>query len=228
MSISDLNLEPGISASIEETNITVDDIAQFIEGPDPVDNKWVCSPEMDERVDKAARTRRANEQGYQYASSSSGDSMSSIHSPPAETLESMSIRDSSPINDMAFFEAEPSNEHVALPPGFFSFTPPASPGYSTGNKPSPTHRSFTPTDLIDIVDLPSSPTPLQLPTSHESPPSLCNTSSSPVPEATMAYQFSDSTSGLLPELNKNMMHTDFDDLFDYSGMGPSDEEFFMD
>lgn len=327
MSISDLNLEPGTSASIEETNITLDDIAHFIEGPDPLDNKWICTyegcnkrfgrkenikshvqthlgdrqfrcdhckkcfvrghdlkrhakihtgakpypcdcgnsfarhdaltrhrqrgmcigafdgvvkkpikrgrprkhrPEMDERVDKAARTRRrVNEQGYQYASSSSDDSMSSAQSPPTETLESMSIRDSSPFNDMALFETGSSNENLALPPQLLSFTPPASPGYSTGNKPSPTHRSFTPIGLLDMVDLPSSPTPLQLPTSHESPPSLCNTSSSPVPEATMAFQYSDDTSDLLPELPKSIMRTDFDDLFGYSEMDPSDEEIFM-
>ncbi|KPI44618.1 uncharacterized protein AB675_8818 [Cyphellophora attinorum] len=41
-SISDLHLEPGIQASIEETNVTLDDIAQYIEGPDPIDNKWIC------------------------------------------------------------------------------------------------------------------------------------------------------------------------------------------
>lgn len=40
--IADLNLEPGINASIEETNISLDEIAQYIEGPDPVDNKYVC------------------------------------------------------------------------------------------------------------------------------------------------------------------------------------------
>ncbi|KAL2045891.1 hypothetical protein ABVK25_011994 [Lepraria finkii] len=45
MSISDLNLEPGIQASIEETNVTIDDIAQFIDGPDNNDGKWVCKYE---------------------------------------------------------------------------------------------------------------------------------------------------------------------------------------
>ncbi|KAI1987560.1 Metallothionein expression activator [Ophidiomyces ophidiicola] len=42
LSIADLNLDSSIDASIEETGITLDDIATHIEGPDPIDNKWVC------------------------------------------------------------------------------------------------------------------------------------------------------------------------------------------
>jgi regulatory protein SWI5 len=45
MSITDLNLEPGIKASIEDTNISIDDIAQFIEGPGPIDSKYMCTYE---------------------------------------------------------------------------------------------------------------------------------------------------------------------------------------
>lgn len=327
MSISDLNLEPGISASIEETNITLDDIAQFIEGPDPVDNKWICKyedcnkrfgrkenikshvqthlgdrqfrcdhcqkcfvrghdlkrhakihtgakpypcdcgnsfarhdaltrhrqrgmcigafdgvvrkvikrgrprkhrPEMDDRVDKAARTRRHVRERDHYASSISSSSMSSVHSPPTDTFESLSIRGSSPFNDMALFGAEPSEENATLPPELFSFTPPASPGYSTGNKSSPTHhRSFTPTDLADIVELPSSPAPLQLPVSQESPPSLCNTSSSPVPDTTAAFKFGDDHVGIMPDISKEIGRTDFDDFFDYGEMGSADQDFFI-
>ncbi|KAI9822111.1 MAG: Metallothionein expression activator [Thelocarpon impressellum] len=38
MSVPDVKLD----ASIEDTGITLDDISTFIEGPDPVDGKWVC------------------------------------------------------------------------------------------------------------------------------------------------------------------------------------------
>ncbi|KAL9110383.1 MAG: hypothetical protein Q9227_005114 [Pyrenula ochraceoflavens] len=327
MSISDLNLEPGISASIEETNVTLDDIANFIEGPDLVDNKWVCTyegcnkrfgrkenikshvqthlgdrqfrcdhcnkcfvrghdlkrhakihtgakpypcdcgnsfarhdaltrhrqrgmcigafegvqrkvikrgrprkhrPDMEDRMDKAQRTRhRATEREYHYASSASGTSVSSLHSPPTEPMDSLSIRGSSPFNDVAFLETDPGSENMGFPPDMFTFTPPASPGYSTGNKPSPTHRSFTPTELPDIAELPSSPTPMNRAINHESPPSLCNTSSSPVPEAMMAFDFGTDPVATLPELPKDSGRSDFDDFFDYGGMTSSEQDFFL-
>lgn len=273
MSISDLNLDPGISASIEETNITLDDIAQYIEGPDPIDNKWTCKyedcnkkfgrkenikshvqthlgdrqfrcdhckkcfvrghdlkrhakihtgqkayacacgnafarhdaltrhrqrgmcigafegivrkeikrgrprkhrPEMDDRLDKATRTRQKKQQspGSQidvYASSASSCSVSSWGSPPTETMDHLSIHGGDPnspamtYDDTMHLFGVPSqgmdlNQHahidplgqVALPPDMFSFTPPASPGYSTGNQPSPSHRALTPADLASF------------------------------------------------------------------------------
>jgi len=277
MEISDLNLEPGISASIEETNVTLDDIAQFIEGPD-LENKWTCKfedcdkkfgrkenikshvqthlgdrqfrcdhckkcfvrghdlkrhakihtgtkayaclcgnafarhdaltrhrqrgmcigafegivrkeikrgrprkhrPEMDERVDKASRTRwrKAQEASSHhmgsdpYASSASNCSISSWGSPPTETMDHLSIhgdpRSPMPTYDdsMNLFgfssqgmdmsshnQVEPANQ-VALPPDMFSFTPPASPVYSTGNKPSPhDYRELTPAELASFSD----------------------------------------------------------------------------
>ncbi|RMD42336.1 hypothetical protein DV735_g2798, partial [Chaetothyriales sp. CBS 134920] len=270
MSISDLNLEPGISASIEETNITLDDIAQFIEGPMPEDNKWVCRyedcnkrfgrkenikshvqthlgdrqfrcdhckkcfvrghdlkrhakihtgskpypclcgnsfarhdaltrhrqrgmcigafegvvkkvikrgrprkhrPEMDDRLDKANRTRAKNDNhssshGDAYISSGSSDgSMSSWGSPPTENMDNLSIRGGSPFDDPVLFGV--SNDlastinmdhlgglDMGLAPEMFSFTPPTSPGFSTGNKPSPSYRSVTPTsDICDITNM---------------------------------------------------------------------------
>lgn len=281
MSISDLNLEPGISASIEETNVTLDDIAQFIEGPDPDDNKWICKyedcnkkfgrkenikshvqthlgdrqfrcnhcdkcfvrghdlkrhakihtgtkayaclcgnafarhdaltrhrqrgmcigafegvvrkeikrgrprkyrPEMDERLDKATRTRRHKTDGKghesqndTYASSASSCSMSSWDSPPTETMDNLSIHDgpSSPCYDdgMNLFGMSANGldmqismnmtsglnnmDQIALPPDMFSFTPPASPGFSTGNKPSPSYRELTPEEIITITSMQS-------------------------------------------------------------------------
>ncbi|KAL1964065.1 hypothetical protein VTN77DRAFT_7483 [Rasamsonia byssochlamydoides] len=94
-------------------------------------------PDMEERQDKAARTRE-RVAAKSIASSASG-SESSCSSPPAEVFENLSIRASSPV---ATFE--PNN--YCLPSDVFTFTPPASPGYSAGNKPSPvrSHRSYTP------------------------------------------------------------------------------------
>ena len=329
MSISDLNLEPGISASITETDVTLDDIAQFIEGPDPEDNKWICKyddcdkrfgrkenikshvqthlgdrqfkcdhcnkcfvrghdlkrhakihsgakpypclcgnafarhdaltrhrqrgmcigafdgvvkkvikrgrprkhrPEMDDRIDKASKTRQRvdEKERHHYASSISDSSVSSYQSPPTDTFESLSIRGSSPFDDMAFFTTEPT-DIVGLPPDLFTFTPPVSPGFSTGNKPSPTHRSMTPHDLASIPEMPSSPVP-KLSTAighHQSTPSLCH-SSSPLPETNM-YDFVD---GMIHHANtgdmqlKDMERTDFDSFFDYGAAIPDQDDFF--
>ena len=41
-SISELGLDLSNDASIEETGITVDEIASFIQGPEPIDGKWLC------------------------------------------------------------------------------------------------------------------------------------------------------------------------------------------
>ncbi|KAL8243854.1 hypothetical protein R6Q59_010112 [Mikania micrantha] len=247
MSISDLNLDPGISASIEETNVTLDDIAQYIEGPDPADNKWICRfddcnkrfgrkenikshvqthlgdrqfkcnhctkcfvrghdlkrhakihtgtkpypclcgnafarhdaltrhrqrgmcigafdgivkkvikrgrprkhrPEMDDRLDKANRSRRSHHEGQdQYASSASSCSMSSWDSPPTETMDALSIHGQSPYEDVNLF----ANEQIAFPPDMFTFTPPTSPGYSTGNGPSPSYRELSPAEVASIA-----------------------------------------------------------------------------
>ena len=339
-SISDLNLEPGISASIEETNVTLDDIAQFIEGPDPRDNKWVCKfegcdkkfgrkenikshvqthlgdrqfrcdhckkcfvrghdlkrhakihtgskpypclcgnsfarhdaltrhrqrgmcigafegvvkkvikrgrprkhrPEMDERMDKATRTRqRANERDFHYASSETSCSMSSWGSPPTETLESLSIRGNSPFDDVLLFAQPPS--HLSHDGGYqadiFSFTPPASPGYSCGNKPSPSHRSLTPVDMVDMAELPGqhyslTANPMMLQASAHSVPSLSHSSSSPAADIA-AFDYPDDQivnlhrSSLKNEHERN----DFDNFLDYSGVEagmdtPGTDSFFM-
>lgn len=269
MSISDLKLEPGISASIEETNVTLDDIAQFIEGPMPDDGKWICKyedcnkrfgrkenikshvqthlgdrqfrcdhcqkcfvrghdlkrhakihtgtkayaclcgnafarhdaltrhrqrgmcigafegvvrkdvkrgrprkhrPEMDERLDKASRSRRngqdsSNNQlmGFNdmYASSASSCSMSSWGSP---SMDNLSLH-GGPHSPQGEYEEtlnlfgltqqdinqQNSMNQAALPPNMFSsFTPPTSPGYSTGNVPSPSYREFSPADMESL------------------------------------------------------------------------------
>lgn len=348
MSISDLNLEPGIEASIEETNITLDDIAQFIEGPDPVDNKWVCKydgcgkkfgrkenikshvqthlgdrqfrcghcnkcfvrghdlkrhakihtgtkpypclcgnsfarhdaltrhrqrgmcigafdgvvkkvikrgrprkhrPEMEDRLDKASRTRQKTSEAQDpYASSASSCSISSWGSPPTENMDNLSIRGTSPIEHMALFgmpnqTGMSMEQMMGFPPDTFSFTPPASPGYSTGNKPSPSYRALTPADLGDIPelrhnvesqllsDLPTMDQSLPLMStvngySGQSLPSLSHSGSSPPPEM-VAFDFSslptDSSGGMPSQVSQMPMklepeRNEFDTFLDYGGM----------
>ena len=277
MSIADLNLDANIDASIEETGITIDDIVAFIEGPDPEDNKWICTyggcnkrfgrkenikshvqthlgdrqfkcdhcnkcfvrghdlkrhskihtgvkpypcacgntfarqdaltrhrqrgmctgafkdavrkmvkrgrprkhrPEIEERQDKAARTRgRANEKSYEPSiSESSGVSLAS---PPSESFETASIQGASPAGDIQFLHGE----SFGLPPDVFTFTPPASPGHSTGNAPSPSrsYRSVTPS--VDATFLSLSPTkrPLDnIPEEIPELPPLAPTSPTPI------------------------------------------------
>ena len=134
-------------------------------------------PEMDDRVDKATRSRQKKLQGPNsqqsgsdpYASSASNYSISSWGSPPTETMDHLSIHGDprSPMmtydDTMNLFgfssqgmdmnsetQMEPLGQ-VALAPDMFSFTPPASPGYSTGNKPSPNnYRELTPAELVSF------------------------------------------------------------------------------
>ena len=337
MSITDLNLEPGINASIEETNVTLDDIAQFIEGPDPADNKWICKyedcnkrfgrkenikshvqthlgdrqfrcdhcskcfvrghdlkrhakihtgtkpypclcgnafarhdaltrhrqrgmcigafegvvkkaikrgrprkhrPEMDDRVEKSTRTReRVNERQYQYLSSSSESESSSWGSPPTEDFETMSIQANSQFDDIALFDPASQtlpNETVGFPPDLFSFTPPDSPGYSTGNRPSPGYQAPSPTDFVDFPELPAT-VPMSssvtassfvVPSSqHRSPPSLSHSGSSPAPDCatsdfvdySVASTFQQEPSKV--EETMNLSTNDFDKFFNYESLG---------
>ncbi|OJJ39258.1 hypothetical protein ASPWEDRAFT_49291 [Aspergillus wentii DTO 134E9] len=245
-SIDNLNLDARVHASIKQTGVTIDEIAAFIHGPDPVDGKWVClhsgcgrrfgrkenikshvqthlgdrqykcdhcekcfvrghdlkrhakihtgdkpyeclcgnvfarhdaltrhrqrgmciggykgivrkttkrgrpkkhRPELEDRQDKASRTRQRAAEKSSSESFSGSDSARS--SPPSEVFENMSIRGSSPAQDIPVF----NTPNYSLPPEAFTFTPPASPGCSTGNKPSPnrTHRSLTPNSEDEIL-----------------------------------------------------------------------------
>jgi hypothetical protein len=122
-----------------------------------------------------------------------------------------------------------SIETIGLPPDMFTFTPPASPGYSTGNKPSPQHRSLTPTDLADIPELPSHPTPIPdnmiAKQSRHTPPSLSYSSSSPAAEL-VAFDFSEDSTTTVQRMALKMDHdrntiagADFDNFLDYSNLG---------
>ena len=290
MSISELNLDSSMDVSIEDTGVTIDEIASFIQGPDPYDGKWIClyldcnkkfgrkenikshvqthlgdrqfrcnhcrkcfvrqhdlkrhskihsgvkpypckcgnsfarhdaltrhrqrgmcigafegvikkqvkrgrpkkaRPELDERLDKAERSRmRAVQKSY--ASSSSGWSESSFPASPPLELDSLSIRGSSPFDN---FQSLPCD---SLGADIFTYTPPMSPGYSTGYCVSPqqTQHSYTPKELsrspsakpVSMTSIteetevfpaqPRSPNQ-EVGSRAGSPPELCLTSSSP-------------------------------------------------
>lgn len=96
-------------------------------------------PDTEERLEKAARTReRALEKAY--ASSVSESSECSFPSPPPMHDE-LRVRGLSPFDN--FQDLEPMSYGVSPDP--FTFTPPASPGYSTGNCVSPQCTQHLPT-----------------------------------------------------------------------------------
>ncbi|KAJ9311567.1 transcriptional regulator family: C2H2 zinc finger [Paecilomyces variotii] len=116
-------------------------------------------PDMGERHDKAVRTRqRAAEKSSSVSVSGSDGSM---NSPPTDVFENMSIRGSSPLDSDPMFHSEMSSQ--GLSSDVFTFTPPASPGCSTGNKPSParSHRSITPGMEDDMLPHSPSKRPLE-------------------------------------------------------------------
>ncbi|KAI9878680.1 MAG: hypothetical protein M1830_010828 [Pleopsidium flavum] len=91
-------------------------------------------PDRDERLDKAERTRRRAIQ-KSYASSSSGWSESSFPQSPPLELDNFSVRGSSPFDNL---QALPPSS-FGTSPNVFTYTPPMSPSYSTGNCVSPQH-----------------------------------------------------------------------------------------
>jgi hypothetical protein len=139
-------------------------------------------------------------------------------------MDNLSVRDSSPYGEIALFDMTPGDgahisvETTSFPPEIFGFTPPTSPQYSTGNKPSPSHYSPAPTDLGDFPQLQQHDHVPTLPVmtdgalmpphsnmansqsmqnvisqqSHtQSLPALSQTSSSPPPAEMISFDFSD-------------------------------------
>lgn len=204
-------------------------------------------PDMDDRLDKASRTRHCLEGIDAYASSTSSCTMSSWGSPHTDTMDNISIRGNSPFDDVALFgvpHGQGNFDGVGFPPDMFSFTPPASPGhYSTGNKPSPSHhshRSLSPADpLGSITNIrPGMTSTTQVQHAHldlphgsntmaTSLPSLSQTSSSPAPQGDMvAFDFSDMPqSNIMEQIHSQKasaiaidMRNDFDTYLDYGSM----------
>ncbi|KAL2014237.1 hypothetical protein VTN00DRAFT_1762 [Thermoascus crustaceus] len=124
-------------------------------------------PEMEERQDKAARTRQRVAQKSSAASVSGSDVSSK--SPPTEVLGNMSLHRGSPHEEAPMYQPE----SYGLPPDVFTFTPPASPGDSTGNKPSSPTRSFRSlTPAMEDERLPQSPSKRPLENIPEEVPEL--------------------------------------------------------
>ncbi|KAL4800619.1 hypothetical protein BDV19DRAFT_375808 [Aspergillus venezuelensis] len=110
-------------------------------------------PEMDERQDKASRTRqRIAEKSSSFDSS---ESDTSRRTPPSEIFENLSIHGGSSADEMVSFD----NPNY-LPPDVFTFTPPESPNYGMGSKHA-SPRALTPTSEDEMLPLSTSKRPLE-------------------------------------------------------------------
>ncbi|KAH0565652.1 hypothetical protein GP486_000962 [Trichoglossum hirsutum] len=290
MSMPDLNID----ASIKETGITIEDISSFIQGPDPLDGKWIClypecnkrfgrkenikshiqthlgdrqficnyckkcfvrqhdlkrhakihsgvkpypcpcgnsfarhdaltrhrqrgmcigafegaikkparrgrprkaRPDEEERLDKAARTRKAVAMSSTSSSSGSSD-LSNSHSPPGGQEFSTGV--SSPFDTLPGYLSN-SNSSPGMSPEMFFHTPPASPsrGYvspkHTQYSLSPAHPSpallperrstaDAPNNAFTLSSNPPSPHQ-EIEDVYTTPPELSHLSSSPPPSA---------------------------------------------
>ncbi|KAL3461256.1 hypothetical protein BJX64DRAFT_162163 [Aspergillus heterothallicus] len=101
-------------------------------------------PEMDDRREKASKTRQRIAEKSTYDSSSSDTSR---HTPPSEIFENMSLHGSSSADEMVAFD----NPNY-LPPEVFTFTPPESPNYGMASKPG-SPRSLTPSSEDEMLPL---------------------------------------------------------------------------
>lgn len=107
-------------------------------------------PDMEQRQDKAARTRRRlAERSF---SPSISESDYGHESPPSDIFETLSIRGSSPVDDMPVFQTP----NYSLPPEALTFTPPASPGRGPETKPSHRRGRSTLTPISEDELLPPS------------------------------------------------------------------------
>lgn len=105
-------------------------------------------PEMDERQDKAARTRQRVAE--KCTTESVSGSESSRNTPPSEVFETMSLYGQSPAPVQ-------TNPNYSLPPEVFTYTPPVSPGNTTANRQSPNELRHSPTPSTEDEMLPLSP-----------------------------------------------------------------------
>ncbi|KAL4810548.1 hypothetical protein BDV18DRAFT_58869 [Aspergillus unguis] len=109
-------------------------------------------PEMDERRDKASKTRQRIAEKSSFDASGTDTSR---HTPPSEIFENMSIHGSSSADEMVSFD----NPNY-LPPEVFTFTPPESPNYGMGSKHA-SPRSLTPSSEDEMLPLSPSKRPLE-------------------------------------------------------------------
>ena len=162
-------------------------------------------PDTPERREKAARTRQRVLEKKAYASSMSGSSEYSLPSPP-QLYEDIDMRDTSPFDNLP--EMQPISYDVS--PHIFSYTPPDSPSYSTGNcfSPQQSQLSHTPkagtsspspkrsrsiTSIVEeVLELPLPVSPAKSTFSqYGTPPELELSSSSPI--ATKFFAFDEAS-----------------------------------
>lgn len=158
-------------------------------------------PETEERREKAARTRQRVLEKKGYASSRSGSSEYSLPSPPQD-VDDMDIQGTITFND--FNQTDPMSCGVS--PAIFSYTPPPSPGYSTGNRPSPPYSHYSCTPKA---------------TSQSPPVKRCSVASIPeetqglLPSQTSPCKSSSSRYGTPPELELSSSSPVASKLFDF-------------
>ena len=187
-------------------------------------------PETEERLEKSAKTRqRALERRCpgKYASSVSGSSVSSYSSPP-QFMDDVDFSAPSPSHGLESLQQNPRG----LPADFFSYTPPTSPSYSTGNRFSSQHsqhsqHSYTPKAVSmspspKVTAIPEEPS--KVPASHvesrksssshfETPPELDISSSSPAASKFFDFDCSseaNTTESLPFDANNDFFAKDFE------------------
>ena len=163
--------------------------------------KKTSRPDTEERREKAAKTRQRVLEKKAYGSSSSASSEYSLPSPP-ELFDDVDMAGPSPFDDYQPMQATTFSASSNV----FSYTPPTSPGYSTGNRRSPqqSYQSYTPkavsmspspkrrsiTSILegDETTLPIQPSPVRVAQSQYGTPPELDISSSP-PVASNLFDF---------------------------------------
>ncbi|OGM41376.1 C2H2 transcription factor (Swi5) [Aspergillus bombycis] len=162
-------------------------------------------PEMDERQEKSSRTRQRIAEKSSFDSSGSDTSR---NSPPSEVFENMSLQGSSPVGEMPMF----SNINYSLPPEVLTYTPPASPGGSIRNRPSPahSHRSITPSTEDEMPPLSPSKRPLERIIEESSLPLISDPEACPYTNATSSTAHALSSPHTAPTLTDSSNGPDLD------------------
>jgi regulatory protein SWI5 len=202
-------------------------------------------PDMEERQDKAARTRERALAKSATMSVSSSDSSYDSPSPLSDGFENMSIQASSPLDDMAMFETG----SYCMPSEVFSFTPPASPGHSTGTHSSPAQSSRSHSPFSDGGRMSRKSSTQGLEDIPEEIPDLSPIAEvagcfDPEPESSMhttstvpALTHSSAGSDIDILINNNSSFSDFEhdsslhndmELFSGKSVGVNDNDFFLD
>lgn len=198
-------------------------------------------PETEERLEKAARTRQRVLEKKGYASSMSGSSEYSLPSPPQD-IDDMDTQGTIPFGD--FNQTDPMSCGVS--PAIFSYTPPPSPGYSTGNRPSPPHSHYSCTpkagshspsikrgSITSIPEeteglIPSQTSPCKSPSSrYGTPPELELSSSSPVTSRIFDFDSSLETTASTSFLTRNSQSNNSTNTFDLPPLDNHDEQLFF-